>query len=314
MAFAAMRSNCSGAYRLWVLAKALDIHGSGVIKTEIIKGWATSLGIHLRSYYRWLNEAKELSLFKEIHRRSGTALIYKSAKHLAEIIGCEGVESRYTLMPAMNLFSKGWQSNIWVAHLLSYSRIFVQKKGNSYVLKIITQPISRRALEEITGVPKSTQIRYEKLAGVEPYACYAESDIEGINIDVVQEIFDKPHAFISTYTGLVCWQLPNRYHLPNNIAVIGGRGRSKKLNKYLNIIRDAKADSSLTGRVLSQGVKRIFFDDWKQAESALQKRENTDIGEAYAAKKPWKPKWSRFCPETNTLMYSVLLTDAEIYP
>ena len=44
MAFAARKVNCTGAYRLWVLAKALDIHGSGVIKAENLREWAIAIG------------------------------------------------------------------------------------------------------------------------------------------------------------------------------------------------------------------------------------------------------------------------------
>lgn len=311
MAIASWQSNRrSGAYRLWILAKTIDTEGSGVVTYTAIRGEAEELGVNKRTWRRWISDALELGFFEKLDRRSGLAYRIVSHERGAEILGLSRITSRFTTLPTKRLFKKGWKAHAWAAYLTYMSREkkvdYHDKKTDKVATKIITtwSPISRNKLTEITRVPRATQYRFEKQAGVNLKPVYAASNIGGVNLDAAHEALDKPHAFINKWTGKVSWRLPTIHAVPKRLAQRGQRGRSMKINLALE--RANKDSGSLIPSVpLRVNVRRIFYDKATAAVEAANRWDGEYPGEIYAKQRPWKPK-HRPQKRRNAVIFDVI--------
>lgn len=294
MAFAAMRSKHAGAYRLWVVARMLDPRGSGVVTSERLLDKLTEHKIHDRTQKRWIADALRSGLLRQVERRSGRAYILAGEARAADLLGCERVDSRFVFMSVFSLLSDGWRSRVYAAFV---DRLTIQ----------------RAKLEQVTGIPKTTQRLYERRAGVHKQKNYAVTNIQAQNIDIVHEVYDKPHAFV--YQGKVSWQLPNTYLMPGCTAEHGRRGRASKTNKALRALHDTRADLSKLGQVQSVGiVRKVFYETAKTAKKAAQRLDEIDPGEVFA-KLPlplWLPRVHRQRPKLR--LWEVLPTGAEYRP
>ena len=293
----AWRNKHGGAYRLWVLAKAIDHpEGSGVVTDAELRGAARALGVHKRSFLRWLADARKLGLLETWERRSGIAYRISSHEKGAGALGCSDAGPRYVMIPLKRLFNnKRWRGAIWAAVKTYTSRpkvIEILDKETQQAVKTIQtvwSPISRASLHKITGVSKTTQIRWEEKSGTRIRSCYATPDIDGKHIDGIRE-FLKPHAFVNPYNGLTAWQMPNIHQVPSNYAERGLYGRSKKINRAL-VRGSGSAGSLKSERGPSEYTTRIYYDDQKAADKALERWEGDETGEIYTKQPRWKSKY-----------------------
>jgi len=296
MGISAWRNQHGGAYRLWILAKAIDQEGSGAVTDAELRGAARSLGVHKRSFRRWLAHAGELGLLETLQRRSGKAYRISSHEKGAQALGCSYAGPRYVMVPLKRLFNnKRWKGVLFAAAKTYTSRQKVyetldkETQQATKAVKTVWSPISREALQKMTGISRSAQWRLEKKSGTRIRKCYATPDIDGSMLDGVRD-FWKPHAFPNPHTGKVAWRMPNIHQVPSNYASRGKYGRSKKINRAL--VRGNGSAGSLKSDVAqSDDIYRVFYDDHKAAEKALKDWEREETGELYAKVPRWKSKY-----------------------
>ena len=139
-ATAMIQQGHGNAYRAWSLART---HG------DIRKGWLPAK--LLRRYdRRWVRAAIGLGIL--IPGKNQT-IAWTSLPKLCERFGIKDPGSPFVLDCAKLLSSK------WKAHVYGGALSFVNQSG---------KPISRATIQDLTGSPKTTQLRYESHLGIEP--------------------------------------------------------------------------------------------------------------------------------------------------
>lgn len=192
--------NALGAYRLFVLAKALAGVLDSVIVSEV-ENFALTC-ISKRQYQRDKSAALRLGLF-EVHRRKNGQIVFVLVSHTqaALLLGAtkSSVESRGTVS-LDDLFGNKWQAiafTTWQAKFTENgARLTSQKKQ-----------------AELTGIQPQMQRRYNKICGVQSRSNYAVSNISANQLDIVKEFGRRaaPFAFKDyklnqTY---IAWRLPS---------------------------------------------------------------------------------------------------------
>jgi hypothetical protein len=103
-------------------------------------------------------------------------------------------------------------------------------------------PISRAALEQISGVPARTQLEYERITGVEKQqniaigARYSEEEIEKrawIHGRTVFDFIDHLGFQGEAKRHYVAWWLPNSYRGCHRQC---GKGRQRKINRQIDLV------------------------------------------------------------------------------
>jgi len=259
----ALNSN-SGAYRLAVLAKALDAAGSGYVPAPALRAYVMGLGVPALRYSRWLEAALILGLFvasKDRLARAGEAKVIERTQGESDIV------VTFKTGPAVfigdrALVSKGWRAAIWKEY-------YATTKG---------KPISRAIMQDITGVSPTAQLALEKQAGIaEPKKGEGKPDYKKRNYAIIQlsakkflPLFQQAGGrkyFAFTVRGMryaqIAYRLPNSYHVETELPK---KGRSRKINSELKQLRVVTSPAA-KGRVSG----RIYCDSTKQA--ATSKRE-----------------------------------------
>lgn len=266
MGIAAARrfSKLGGAWRLYVLAKALDKNGLGMIARDDLKAWLLSLGVNVRTFERWIKQARNYGLIIDVQAQSGEWLLrLVNAGIAGAALNCETAGRRVT-MPAGDLIGKGWKARVWSAYMATHNG----------------QPISRDKMQKIVNVAISTQRYRDAQAGrrVKRIRNYAKTKMRG---DMLQGLLDfsKHKGIFIDGAGFINWRLPNSYQVKS--AFRGGKGRGRKINK---IIRSIQATNglyqmqqalSLENEYNSEIVK-LFNRNPKQQKSALKKLAKID--------------------------------------
>jgi hypothetical protein len=102
-----------GDWRLYVLAKALDRQGLGMIPRDDLRAYALALGVHVRTFQRWMTEARNHGLFIDVQARGGEwMLLLPNPGAAAYGMGCE-VGRRKVRIKADLLIGKGWKAHVW---------------------------------------------------------------------------------------------------------------------------------------------------------------------------------------------------------
>jgi len=235
-----------GAFRVYFLAKSWDVGGSGFIPMKSFRSYLKGLGIPRADYYRWIEQAHELGLF----RRSGEAVRLVSWQRACLLAG-HSKSRGFVSIETEQFIAKGWLSICWAAFVSSF-------KG----------PVSRAAFERLSGVPERTQREYERKAQVLNFANYAHFD----------KVADNPEQAIAHHgePGYYTKAGENRRRLPNSRAVADGiqsarKGRIKKINRLLDELFLSDAASNYSQ------IVRLYSDNSKQTQR-LKKldRKNND--------------------------------------
>ena len=256
MGVAAFRNGCGGAWRIWLLAKSLDDIGRGAIPQNYLEMYAMHLQIHRKSYLRWHTKAEKLKLITKVSRKSGAVdTILAGHAKAAYFIGCKHVGSRRARTRVALLVKKGWRAHIWAAYITTH----------------LKRPISRAKMREITDVPESTQLVYEKETGVRPTPNYLVSNMSLDKLIGVRE-FERNHAFPYwdkvNKRWTIAWRAPDSRDA-SFLANCMPPGRTRKINKYLRSL----SGSSYVGRASSKESEyiRLFNDSPQTTEFTLRK-------------------------------------------
>lgn len=217
---AAKRKGARGGYRLWLLARALDTKGSGMIARDDLTAYALQLGLSRRQWERWITEARNNDLLTDIQQaqsKGGAWLfIISSLARAAHALHCENVGTRKATMPAAGLIGAGYRARMWA----SYEQTFMQK------------PVTRERLQKLSNVPASTQRARDNQSGVKRLRSFAKSTFKKDHLLGLKEHSQYKGLFVLR-DGSIAWRLPNTYIINLDGYTTGARGRARKANKQL---------------------------------------------------------------------------------
>ena len=240
--FHAIRSNRpAGAFRLWYIAKGYNQGNSGFIPANILKGYVLSLGVNLKTYYRWLKQANTLGLITRVN--SYYKLI--SWQDGAKIAGINNRIQRGVYVPLERFVTKGWLAWVWAGYILHFDA-----------------PTSRTTLEKLSGVPSRTQILYEHQAGVINQANYTNYGKPIDNPERAIDVIDRPGVYCMF--GEIRERLPNSRHAPEGVS-LANKGRLKMINREL-----VKEDGIPV-------IYRLYSQNAKQTKNILKRYGAMDV-------------------------------------
>ena len=268
-------SRIGGGWRLYTLAKALDGHNReavGSIQSDDLRAFAQYLGVIPRTYRRWYRQAVEVGLFDPVQTKRGSwRLILPSAGKAAHYIGADDI-GRKVEMSAADLLGKGWKANVWAA--------FEASRG---------QQISRDRLEQMTGVPTSTQRYRDNQAGVTRTANYAILDKKYTAncLPGLQEFSHHKGLFVAN-NGRIYTRKPDTR--TSDIATDAGKGRGRKAQAELNTLQEQDQNGAfieqraLSGDLAASEFIRVLCKtpaQRKASERKAARQDNLRVTEIY---------------------------------
>ncbi|HFQ92394.1 MAG TPA: hypothetical protein ENK32_00160 [Anaerolineae bacterium] len=225
VALGMLRQEKAAAGRIWLLLRHLDEAGRGWIEVDAAREQLTRKGSPWR-VCGWRQLRNLLNAGENIFwtRRDGRIWL-KSTTKAAQALGVTRLQNRPVALPVTALLGTIGETR---AHLYA-----------SFHSGRADAPISRAALEEISGMQRRTQRRYEQTARGRKRRNFAiggpaagESGEErawrqGNAAFQLKDYQGKQGAAGKTY---LAWQLPNSYAGPHAVAA---KGRQKRINREL---------------------------------------------------------------------------------
>lgn len=253
MALHAARNGFGGPYRAWVIAFNI-CDGSGVVRADLLNQRASDLGIPVRRWAQWLQEAEAEGFLRRIDRRRRgeieTIYLLAGQVRVARIVGCRQTVGFPAEIEAELLLGRDCVHYIWAAFLTTLP-------GDEL--------ISRGWMRQETGVPETTQRRYEqdlKICTTSHYAVLkkAADHLDGIReYHVSHAIKFRVHSERKIYVA---------YRLPDSRVVVedGVASLKRARTRYLNA--DLRA---ICGRVDAERTRcRRYFNTLQLAQAALR--------------------------------------------
>lgn len=269
-------SRVGGGYRLYVLAKALDQQGRGAISRKQLRQWTRALGLSWVQWKRWLEEARNNDLLRDVQRQSGEwELILPGAAAAARAMNCEAVGACKVTMAAYLLIGAGWKARVWAAYEATH-------RG---------RPISRERMQKLVNVPVSTQRYRDNQAGVTSQANYARLKNRAGDLAMLREYGQHKGLYVRK-DGFLGSRKPDSR--TTDIAERGRKGRARKANATLHrmermtglsLVRQALSDhvSPELAPTKSVCVRLFNFTPSQRAasEKKLAKADTPRIREVY---------------------------------
>lgn len=217
---AVKRKGARGGYRFWLLARALDTMGAGMIARGDLFAYALLLGLSQLQIDRWMTEARNNDLLTDVQQAQSKGgqwmIIIASLAKAAHALRCENVGTRQAFIPGADLIGAGWRARVQA----SYEQLHMQK------------PITRERLQKITNTSASTQRARDLQSGVKRVRSYAKSDIPNDHLQGMKD-YSSHKGLFAGRDGFIKWRLPNTYVIDWDGYTTGARGRARKANKQL---------------------------------------------------------------------------------
>jgi hypothetical protein len=259
----AVRANAAkkgGAFRLWVIARAIVSKGSGAILADVLKKTVINAGIDRATFQRWLKEALCMNVLEQKTKASGNKIIIiRCPEKAANAFGCVHVGTRPCYFETQVLLKGDWRKKAWEA--------FLYQNFNK-------KTVSRKVLAEITGINRFEQIRLEKdNACIHNLINIAETNISPSQLTGQRE-FGRPTAFI--FKGKVAYRLPDTRIIDSQIKP-APRGRTKSINQALNELTRISLPTEVELSNPDRSCNDLFFSDPKKLDHAFRKFGLLDI-------------------------------------
>jgi hypothetical protein len=229
-------NGAGGAWRAFILAKNLAGNLDHV-ERERVEKFALSLGVHSKTFDRWLNAARVFGLVRDVQRAGGEwILVLISHENATKTLGHKERRSRFVSLPARLLVGSGWKSYVFAAWQAQYT-------ANGERL------VSQKKQAEITGVSEQVQRQYNKGAGVKSKRNYAVSNIHANGYSGVLEFGNRAGLFKfwnkKTHTFYLGWRVPNSRVFP----LLGASG-FQKTRKTMSLFNKTEAQYAATKKTL----------------------------------------------------------------
>lgn len=253
-------SHNGGGWRLYVLAKTLDKSGLGRIKRDELEAFALALGVNVRTFQRWMKQARNNDLFIDVEKSGEWWIILPSAGRAAAAMDIDRL-SRKVTMRAVDLIGKGWKARVWGAYEATFNG----------------KPISREKMQKVINVPVSTQRYRDASAKVDRVRNYCKSAYRGSMLAGLKEHSKHKGIYLSK-NGFIYWRLPNSYQV--DFAMRGGRGRARKANKIIKSMQSVNGlfqkQQALSFEVATKdNIVKLFYTA-QQAQTAMKRFNKVD--------------------------------------
>ncbi len=276
-------SGMGNAWRLWVIGKAYDARGLGMVRRKELRAFALSLGLKPRTWQRWIIEARAQGFITDIQKGREWWIILPGASKIAALMGCEFVGRKVTVH-ASDLIGNGWKA-----------RVFTTWESG--------KQISRERIQKTINVPVRTQTYRAGQMGIEYQRTrnYSKSELSADKIQIIKELSKHKAPFISR--GVIYWRLPD-FRQSDNV-LYSAKGRARKVN--LSIRQQAKNQEGLSNvrRALTADSSRDWVRLFNQTEAqrkqsekrlAKQDRRVTDLYQYHHASQGGAHVWTH-CPQ-----------------
>lgn len=229
------------AWRVWVIARYLDIEGAGKISKADLFEALKGLGVGERKRRRWFSAALKLGIIREPKHKG---IVYLAGLGRATLaLGAESI-GRPALIPVSKLLTKGWRAVVWGAYLQTLNG----------------RPASQNKKAELTGIDPRTQRNYQAAIPVTKRKNYCETKFKPSQMPGLREV--RGRAYFANHQGKVFQRLPDIV-MANSVAATCKKGRSRKAQSVVNNL------SSFVGREPGT-TPRLFHESPKGCKSAIR--------------------------------------------
>ncbi len=235
-------SGAGGAWRLVVLAKTLEENGIGKVSREALRAFALSLGVHAKSFERWLTAARNFDFVQDVQTKDGEwVLILASHENVARSLGCKH-QGRAVNLPSNMLFIKGWKSRVFASW---------QSASTNNGERLVSQ----KKQAEVTGILEQTQRKFNKEAGVISKKNYAISNIHANGYNAVLDFGNRAGLFgywdKEKHQKYLGWRIPNSRYFP--LFGVDGSYKTRRALSLFN--RTAEQYSASMKAIRTKGTK-----------------------------------------------------------
>jgi hypothetical protein len=251
-------SRVGGGYRAYVLGKSLDVKGWGMVRRDDLQAYALSLGVNIRTWQRWINEARKNDLLKDIQKGEDWFFILPSAAKAGIALGLEHIGSRKARMSAGALVSKGWKARVFSAW----------EDGKQ---------ISRQQIQKAINVSRSTQKYRDRTAGTLRTRNYSKSEMRPDKLTGIKEYSNHKAPFVMR-DGFIAWRLPDTRF--STSAARAGKGRARKANAAIRKslqIGLSNMRQALGNVLAGSGYVRLFNQTKAQRRQTERKLSKGDL-------------------------------------
>lgn len=238
MAIQAARRN-SGAgnsWRLWVIGKALDVHGLGRVRRRDLRAYVLQLGASPRQWQRWIKAAREHGFISDVQKGRVWWVILPSAGRIALEMGLQSIGPRKVTIKAAELIGSGWRAR--VESTLEHGK-----------------QISREQIQKAYNIPVRTQVYRAGQLGDEYKRTrnYSKSAMKADKLDGIKEYSSHKAPFVSG-NGFIYWRLPDARHSDN--VLHSAQGRARKVNLFIRQHAENQKGLSYMRRALTSDFQR----------------------------------------------------------
>lgn len=275
MGLSSMIYKRTGAWRLYVLARSLDPHGSGHIRANALKAAALNLKVKPRTFAAWLAEALACGIFVKLF--DGDTLRVRSQSEAFKIFGCKSLDKRKSELSLKQLFSKDWRARVFAA--------YVKANHDGEI-------ISLEKLADLTGFPARTLKQDSMGKFVKSKRQYSILPQSADAVDGLNEYASRGKYFVfidpaNGYARRAAKHSPGRKSVWDNVARTAARGRRRailaKLEHDGNLACDNRQLLSFQ-QADNRTIMRLFYSTpdgqgktIEQAQRAKAKHEKTVI-------------------------------------
>lgn len=240
---AAHKAKHGGAARLWILAHLVDQQGvvTGRIKQADLTSYLKAQDISDRNRQRWTSDAINLGLLKPC----GEYYYLEGLGRSAARLGASSV-GRPVMIGLKHLCSSGWVPYVWAAYTATAA-----------------PTMSRRAIEEATGVPERTQRHLQAQSCIRVIQNFAPLPMDQDKaMDLA--LYKNLCVFVNSNNGRVIQRLPDTRSVPTFAAKKSPRGRSRKAQRLLNALLTLERGNQ-------NKPLRMFYRDHTATSKALRR-------------------------------------------
>jgi hypothetical protein len=274
MAMGILRQEKAAPARIWLLLRHLDREGRGWLRIDNVKQHLTHKDSSLRvCSWRQLRNLLHQGQDTFWHRDE-ERLWLRSVARVATALGVERLSGRPVALP-LSVLLRGIGDVR--AHL--YASFHSGRRHNN--------PISRRTLAEISGVPARTQREYEEIAGIvsrrniaigEKYTPESVQKRAWLHGTASFDFIDHHGRQGPSRRHYIAWHLPNSYEGCHQRAP---KGRMRKINREIDLVNKRAQGNGLRDRLFhSNGAtagkaygRNARVDAYWHSESGRRKRE-----------------------------------------
>lgn len=285
LAFAALRSRHDRGLRVWLLARALDTHGAGCVRLADLRAFLVTnriRGLSSGTLRRLIRSEYEVfwTTYRDSTRGGDRYLQLRGLTAVCKALGLDKLRRTPVLLPlALARTLAGFRAGLFASFFA----------GDEF-----SNPISRTALQALTGASGRTQLRWRRLL-CNRLQCQRNAIATDQKWRRGDEIPDGHYVDKLGNQIVLLRRLPNAYRSDFQLT---HRGMVRKVNNRLNITHAAR----LCGAAQVKR-ERLFYNEPRAAQRRMQSLAEGDTFYLRGAEVGGRPMpaarggailWSRF--------------------